>query len=125
MGVAGISINYGTGSNSQITITVNEIINELLGDYNEDGIVDGGDYTVWRDNMDNPSFNLPNEGATEGTVTEEDFAIWRAHFGETLPPGSGSGAASQAAVPEPSSFLLASVALAFAATLATRRCNAR
>jgi hypothetical protein len=43
---SGISINYGTGTNSQITMTINSL--SLPGDYNGNGKVDGADYVLWR-----------------------------------------------------------------------------
>jgi Tol biopolymer transport system component len=96
----------------------------LPGDYNEDGVVDAADYTVWRDNLDNPSFDLPNEGATEGVVTEEDCDVWKTHFGETSGSGSGANIDSRdgvaATVPEPSTLLLAVLGIAGYLALARR-----
>ena len=80
----------------------------LLGDYNENDVVDAADYTVWRDALTAGSTSLTND-PTPGAVDESDFAYWRAHFGETL--GSGSGSAASAAVPEPSGLALALFAL--------------
>ena len=70
----------------------------LPGDFNNDGTVDAADYVVWR--------------KTDGTQTGYD--AWRANFGASLGPGSGSagyplGASAQplsAAVPEPSAVVL-------------------
>jgi autotransporter-associated beta strand protein len=73
----------------------------LGGDYNEDGIVDAGDYVVWRDALGGDS-SLPNDD-TPG-VGEDDFERWRTNFGATN-LGAG-GAAGSAAVPEPSSAVL-------------------
>ncbi len=64
---------------------------ELLGDYNHNGIVDAADYIVWRNGL--------------GTIyTQNDYNVWRAHFGRTA--GSGSGANAIAAVPEPATLVL-------------------
>jgi PEP-CTERM motif len=46
-----------------------------------------------------------------GTIyTQNDYGVWRAHFGDSLGPGSGSAQPSaeplSAAVPEPASFVL-------------------
>jgi alpha-galactosidase len=73
------------------------------GDYNDDGVVDAADYTVWRNNLGS-SESLPND-ASPG-VTPEDYDVWKEHFGETA-----AGAASSTAVPEPTtqiSLLLSS-----------------
>lgn len=81
------------------------------GDYNEDGVVDAADYTVWRDHL-NQSVTLPND-ETPGLVTESDYAVWRAHFGETSAAGSGAAAgATIPAVPEPACWLLLSATAA-------------
>jgi hypothetical protein len=69
------------------------------GDYNSDGVVDAADYVVWRNHL-GTNFQLPNEvsGTTPGSVTQEDYAAWRARFGNTSGAGSGFSAGS---VPEP------------------------
>ncbi|HVT29348.1 MAG TPA: PEP-CTERM sorting domain-containing protein [Lacipirellulaceae bacterium] len=51
------------------------------GDYNNDGVVDGADYVVWRKNL-GASVTLPND-ATPGTVTQADYDDWRANFAST------------------------------------------
>ena len=67
-----------------------DLIVTMAGDFNGDGIVDAGDYVVWRKGF--------------GTIyTQADFDTWRAHFGEAAPT-----AASSAAVPEPATWLLLS-----------------
>jgi hypothetical protein len=62
----------------------------LPGDFNEDGRVNAADYVVWR--------------KTDGTPA--GFNAWRANFGET------AGAGADSAVPEPSTLLLISIAVA-------------
>lgn len=84
------------------------------GDYNNDGVVDAADYTVWRDRL-GQVFPLPNEvsGITPGTVTQEDYTAWKARFGNT--PGSTAIVAGYA-VPEPASAatgMLAVIACVF------------
>jgi hypothetical protein len=65
------------------------------GDYNNNGVVDAGDYVVLRENL-NTNTTLPND-VTPGQVTQEDFIIWKYFFGST-----SSGSAAGGAVPEPS-----------------------
>jgi hypothetical protein len=60
----------------------------LPGDYNHDGTVDTADYVVWR----------KSDGLKSG------YDLWRANFGQTA--GSGSGAITNAAVPEPTKLVL-------------------
>lgn len=75
----------------------------VAGDYNGNGVVDGADYVVYRNNL-GTNFQLSNEvsGTTPGQVTPEDYAAWRARFGNTS--GAGSGL-SGSGVPEPSTFV--------------------
>jgi hypothetical protein len=66
------------------------------GDFNLDGSVDAADYVVWRNGL----------GAI---YTQNDYNVWRSHFGQTA--GSGSAlpsAESLSAIPEPASALLLS-----------------
>jgi hypothetical protein len=83
----------------------------IPGDYNANGVVDAADYVLWRSGGP-----LANEVHNPGTVSQEDYAEWRARFGNT----SGSGnAALLNAVPEPTGLLLAlasSLACLFRAT---------
>jgi len=74
------------------------------GDYNNNGVVDAADYVVWRKNL-GTNTTLPNEvsGTTPGQVTQEDYAAWRARFGNASGAGSSLAAAG---VPEPCSILL-------------------
>ena len=79
----------------EIDVSYEVLAAGLLGDYNEDGIVDAADYSVWRDQLGSPTA-LPNDNSPG--VGEDDYARWKAHFGEM----AGDGIlASVGAVPEP------------------------
>jgi hypothetical protein len=82
------------------------VITPVAGDYNQNGVVDAADYSVWRDHL-GQTFQLPNEGgsASPGIVNAADYDFWKLRFGQT----SGSGSVA-AAVPEPASVVLASLA---------------
>jgi hypothetical protein len=55
----------------------------VVGDYNSNGVVDGGDYVVWRNNV-GTAFVLPNrDPANTGNVGNGDYNSWRARFGQT------------------------------------------
>jgi hypothetical protein len=107
----GYSVDYGSGSNSQITL--NAVPVGVQGDYNNNGVVDAADYVVWRNGGP-----LQNEvtGVTPGSVTLEDYDAWRARFGNT----SGAGSSSGGAVPEPAAAALV-LSVAGALTLGFRR----
>jgi hypothetical protein len=85
---------------------------DLFGDYNDNGAVDAADYALWRDKL-NMSVTLPNENATPGMVTPDDFNVWRTNFGRMGTPGLA------AAVPEPTAIVISLVGL-FIATLVPR-----
>ena len=67
------------------------------GDYNDNGVVDGADYVLWRNGGP-----LQNEVDNPGTVNAADYTAWRARFGNTS--GSGSGLGGAAGVPEPATL---------------------
>ncbi|BBO33731.1 hypothetical protein PLANPX_3343 [Lacipirellula parvula] len=95
-------------------------VTPLAGDYNGDGIVDAGDYVVWRDNL-GQFMGLTNENplaATEGFVDEEDYDYWVANYGMTA-----AGLANSLSVPEPATSGLA--ALMGVAAVAGRRARVR
>lgn len=88
----------------------------MPGDYNDDGIVNAADYSVWRNSLGAVGSNLPADGNGNGSVDAGDYAIWKMHFGES----SGSGGSS-AAVPEPGSLTLSMLALIALITPPRRR----
>jgi hypothetical protein len=91
------------------TISGNQIVPDLPGDFNHDDTVDTADYVAWRKGL--------------GTLyTQDDFNIWQANFGAALGGGSvfSGGAPSWSSpptVPEPATFVLA----LFAAVVILRR----
>ncbi len=85
----------------------------LPGDYNDDGVVNAADYTLWRNTL---NAAVPRgsgaDGNRDGMITSADFDVWKLNFGKILAtPGGGS----LAAVPEPTTALL--VSLTFGAAL--------
>jgi len=109
-----------TGTFSSITpgYTVQQQGNNLLlwfgnpllaGDYNNDGVVNSGDYVAWRQAIAGNG-TLFNETASPGVVDQADYDAWRANFGATA--GAGSGALGGAgAIPEPAAAMLAAIAV--------------
>jgi hypothetical protein len=59
------------------------------GDYSGDGSVDAADYVVWAKNA----------------RTQAEYDTWRGNFGVVI--GNGANASVNAAVPEPTSFIVA------------------
>ena len=61
-------------------------LNNPVGDYNGDFIVDAADYTVWRDTLGSTTdlrANGDNTNASMGVVDEADYEAWKSHFGDT------------------------------------------
>jgi hypothetical protein len=76
---------------------------QIAGDYNGNGVVDAADYVVWRKN-NSTNNTLPNDNGLGTPIGQSHYNLWRAHFGQ--PPGSGAGAITSAAVPEPATVAL-------------------
>jgi hypothetical protein len=86
----------------------------IAGDYNKNGMVDGGDYAVWRNTLNQSGSGLAADGNNNGSVDSGDYTVWRTRFGST----SGAGAGANV-VPELHSIVY--VLLAMPMLLATRR----
>lgn len=75
------------------------------GDYNGDGRVNAGDFSLWRDTLGSTT-NLAANGNGDSSVDAGDYAVWRSNYGA----GSASGGELAAiGIPEPKSLLLAIV----------------
>ena len=91
-----------------------------LGDFNDDGMVDLADYTVWRNNLgaaDESALNFHGDG---GGVTVSDYQVWKTNFGNS----TSALAAQQSgvhAIPEPSSLGLLGITLLGTVLLLNRR----
>ncbi len=92
--------NIGGGSNNAYLDDVRLIYTlpgGLAGDYNDDGVVDAADYTVWRDQSGAVAGSLPND-IDGGPIGGAQYLTWKAQFGAGL---HLQPAVSGAAVPEP------------------------
>jgi GH25 family lysozyme M1 (1,4-beta-N-acetylmuramidase) len=95
----------------------------LPGDYNGDGTVDTGDYTVWRDTMGQTvAIGLGADGNLSGAIDSGDYNVWKSHFGTS---GAGGGVGGVAGVPEPVSLVLAAIAWTAALRLRLRFASRR
>jgi hypothetical protein len=128
---AGISLTGAltlTGADAGLFSGVSVVGNNLVlsvggasptGDYNHNGIVDAGDYVIWRKTL-NQSVT-PGTGADgngNGTIDAGDYTFWRTKFGSVV-PGSGSSLAGSQ-VPEPGSACLFMIALVHFGVLRAR-----
>jgi hypothetical protein len=90
----------------------------IPGDYNDDGIVDTGDYIVWRKSAGESAFSgLAADSNLDGTVDAIDYAFWAARFGQL----AGSGSIGPPAVPEPATIALVGLAASAACGLVRSR----
>ena len=78
----------------------------MSGDYDLNGVVDGGDMTTWEQSFGNAN-NLSADSNSLGIVDGYDFLNWQRHFDPSAP---APAVASVQAIPEPSTLGLASLA---------------
>lgn len=101
-----------SGDYELLVYTFPDVEFPLLGDYNDDGRVDAGDYAVWRD-AEGEEVPLPNRGpGITGPISGDDYGVWAENYGEfsldAPEPTSATG------VPEPTTAALALLAAAAA-----------
>jgi len=99
----------------QMTIDYQILPAGVPGDYNGNGVVDAGDYAIWR-----KGGALQNQVDDPDHVTPQDYIEWRARFGNPAGAGAGGGL-SDLSVPEPATAIL----LAFIAPLLAWRKHGR
>jgi T5SS/PEP-CTERM-associated repeat protein len=92
------------GMEWDLDINTNNVVLSVVGtgDYNGNGVVDAGDYVVWRDTLGQTGTSLAADGNGNGAVDTADYDLWRRRFGGVI--GGGVGAA--AAIPEPTTMAL-------------------
>ncbi len=64
-----------------VRLTINNGVSGLAGDFNNDGFVDAGDYTLWRDRPSGLTF-VAND-PTPAFFNDRDHAVWAANFGRS------------------------------------------
>ncbi|QDT69074.1 hypothetical protein MalM25_20010 [Planctomycetes bacterium MalM25] len=84
----------------------------LAGDYNEDGVVDAADYSVWRDNEGQPAGTLPND-VDGGVIGQDQYDTWASNYGAT-------SASLAVAVPEPTAVSGCLLLISFGASRSRR-----
>lgn len=92
---------------------VNQRVDSLVierpeGDYNDDGMVDAADYTVWRDSYGLTGSALAADGNGDEVVDAADYAVWQNNYTSAATPVSASLSVT---APEPSSVVVLSAYL--------------
>ncbi len=96
-------------------LQIETIPGPLLGDYDDDGVVDGADLDVWEGEFGDMGATLGADGDSDGDVDGEDFLIWQRNV------GAMAASASAAAIPEPAAATLVLAGM-MAWSLRCRRC---
>jgi hypothetical protein len=99
-----------TGLGWKLDYLPNAVLLEVIlaGDFNGDGAVNLGDYTLWRDALGSTT-DLTADANADRVVDATDYAIWKSHFGLSVSDFYGT-ASNSSQVPEPSAvWLLAAV----------------
>lgn len=83
------------------------------GDYNNDGLVNAADYTVWQDALGAtvPVLSSP-DGNADGEVTRLDRLVWANNYGLTRDAARSGAPLAATAIPEPTACVLALLAAA-------------
>lgn len=104
------------------TINVSGVGSRLVGDYNEDGVVDAVDYSVWRNAVEFGELGDPADGNGDGNIDVLDYDLWKRNYGRTLASlGWGSLAGDGFPIPEPTASTLVALASLIVLSLDGRR----
>ena len=73
----------GTGYFDDLQGTLIPAQQGVPGDYNNNKVVDAGDYVLWRDSLGAPNEAGINNNGDGGGITASDYTYWKARFGNT------------------------------------------
>jgi T5SS/PEP-CTERM-associated repeat protein len=95
------------GMEWDLDVNTNNVVLSVVGtgDYNGNGVVDAGDYVVWRNTLGETGTGLAADGNGNGAVDNADYDFWRRRFGKVI--GGGVGAAM--AIPEPTTAAMLAI----------------
>jgi hypothetical protein len=79
-----------------------------FGDFNNDGIIDAADYTVWRDTLGSTT-DLRADADGDGLISAFDREIWLLNYGVSF---ASTATALSTAIPEPTATVLLALGLA-------------
>jgi uncharacterized lipoprotein YddW (UPF0748 family) len=103
-----VGASYYSAGMTNIAVTgatrVELLVDHRLPDFNDDGVVNASDYTVWADTVGSIT-DLRADANGDRVVNALDYNLWSANYGRSY-------AAFSTAIPEPATTALAAVALA-------------
>ncbi|MEO0532112.1 MAG: family 16 glycoside hydrolase, partial [Planctomycetota bacterium] len=118
--IIGFGVNFGLPRSTSQGFRVDDIRvvgrvfdAPLPGDFNNDGVVDAADYTVWRDQAQQFGYRLAADANRDGFVDSADYEIWQDNFGMTTSLQVG-------AVPEPTAWSISLIGWLATATIRRR-----
>ncbi|MEM8866464.1 MAG: dockerin type I domain-containing protein, partial [Planctomycetota bacterium] len=83
------------------------LVLRVSADFNNDGVVDAADYTIWRDTLgDTVAPGAAGDATGDGVVDTADYAIFKEQYGKSFSP------AALQATPEPTAATLSLVLIA-------------
>jgi len=94
----------------------------LIGDYNQDGMVDAADYVVWRSSVGAAGIANRHPNNT-GPIGQDDYNAWRANYGVIIDGSGATSTNSPDAIPEPTAVPL--IIAGCAASAGARCCHPR
>jgi hypothetical protein len=94
---------------------------QVPGDYNDNGIVDGADYVVWRKTKGTMSEGLAADSNNDNQIDDLDYSEWRSSFGNDRHDGHHHGSGAMSALPEPTAAAFMTITLVTA--FSTLRCR--
>lgn len=98
-----LAVDYGSGTNDVVKLTVSSLESAHPGDFDSDGDVDGADFVAWQTHFPTPTNATRADGDADndGDVDGADFVVWQTNFPFTPGPAVST-------VPEPTAILLLS-----------------
>jgi hypothetical protein len=101
------AISFFTRNAANLNVRPELIVSyTLIGDYNQNDVVDAADYIVWRKTLGQTGSGLAADGNGNNQIDPGDYDVWSANFGKTAGSGATAGLPSSVLVPEPTSLLL-------------------
>ncbi|QDU59135.1 Autotransporter-associated beta strand repeat protein [Aeoliella mucimassa] len=100
--LSGAVADMFTLSQSTATELILTAVSGMTGDFNNDGLVNLADYTVWRDHLGSAAATLLNDESGE-PIGMAQYEVWKASFATA---GGGPRIDAVQGVPEPTSVML-------------------